>query len=328
MSIKLPVGLTGTFTYVDCGAAGDRFNSLLRNFITTNYIGFDPGLQSTLVNEDHSVFFPVAVSKESAQMEFHHTKNPNCSSFFKPNHEFLNAFMEVGEFFEVSDTISLKTVSLDDYLPRQNVTDVDFIELDTQGAELGILQGSQKFLASQVLGVRVEVEFAEMYKGQPLFGDIDSYLRRFGFMLFDLDRYHLRRNSYPVGVDSREQIVWGQALYLRDFRSLSNEPAVSKQKLLKLAVVASHYGFHSYALEIVNYLEQSVNLFSPEEKKELKNAFSLYISSLKDNPHLKWANRLNKPPFRKTFYCWWKSISKYYAAFRFVMDRQQYFWKD
>lgn len=328
MSIKLPISFTGTFTYIDCGAVGDHSNSLLDHFTDARYVGFDPGLKDTLVNDHRSVLFPVAVFKEAAQVEFHRTKNPNCSSLFAPNHEFLNGFMEVGDFFEVMETIPLKTVALDDYLPQQSVTDIDFMELDTQGAELGILQGTQKFLASQLIGVRVEVEFAEMYKEQPLYGDVDTYLRQFGFMLFDLDRYHLRRNSYPTGVDSREQIVWGQALYLRDFRSLTNEPAMLKHKLARLAVIAAHYGFHSYALEIVNYMTQSTGLLNPEEKKELEDVSAAHVLSLKDNPYLKWANRFNKPPFRKTFHRWWKPISKLYEACQFVMSKQRYFWKD
>lgn len=328
MVIKLPVGFTGKFTFVDCGAVGDSSNPLLRNFKDSRYIGFDPGLSDTLTNDDQSISFPVAVAKESTQIEFHRTKNPNCSSVFKPNNEFMNEFMEVGDFFEVMDTISLKTVALDEYLPLQGIEDIDFIELDTQGAELGILQGARGFLSSNIVGLRVEVEFTEMYHDQPLFGDVDAFLRQFGFRLFDLERYHLRRNSYPAGVDSREQIIWGQALYLRDFRSFSNEPAILKQKLAKLALVASHYGFHSYALDIVNHLVQLDGFLNSMEKKELEDASTGYLSKLRSNPFLRWARFFNKPPLRKTFRRWWGSITQFYEACRFVVDRQRYFWKD
>jgi FkbM family methyltransferase len=328
MVIKLSVSFTGKFTFVDCGAVGDSSNPLLSNFKDARYIGFDPGLSDTLTNDDKSISFPVAVARESAQIEFHRTKNPNCSSVYKPNNGFMNEFMEVGDFFEVLETISLKTVALGEYLPLQGVADIDFIELDTQGAELGILQGTQGFLSSNIVGLRVEVEFAEMYHDQPLFGDVDAYLRQFGFRLFDLERYHLRRNSYPAGVDSREQIVWGQALYLRDFRAFSNESAIRKQKLAKLAVVASHYGFHSYALEIINYLAQQDGLLDAAEKKELEDASTRYLSKLRADPFLRWARFFNKPPLRKTFRRWWGGITKFYEACRFVVDRQRYFWKD
>lgn len=328
MAIKLPVGFTGKFTFVDCGAVGDSSNPLLRNFNDARYIGFDPGLSDALNNDDKSISFPVAVAKESMQIEFHRTKNPNCSSIFMPNNEFMNEFMEVGDFFEVKETISLQAVALGEYLPLQGVTDIDFIELDTQGSELGILQGAQGFLSSNIIGLRVEVEFTEMYHDQPLFGDVDAYLRQFGFRLFDLDRYHLRRNSYPTGVDSREQIVWGQALYLRDFRSFSDEPAILKQKLAKLAVVASHYSFHSYALEIINYLAQQDGLFDFAEKKVLEDASAQYLSKLRSDPYLRWARFFNKPPLRKTFRRWWGRITKFFEACRFVVDKQRYFWKD
>lgn len=324
MTIKLPQTLEGTFTYVDCGAAGDNSNPLLRNFKYACYIGFDPGSSDVQVVNDRFLNFPVAVAKEAAQVNFHRTRNPNCSSVFKPNNELMNEFMEVGNYFEVLETVSMKTVTLDEYLPFQGVTDIDFIELDTQGAELGILQGAHHFLEASIIGVRVEVEFAEMYHDQPLFGDVDAYLRRFGFRLFDLERYHLRRNTYPADIDSREQIVWGQALYLRDFRSLFKD----KYKLAKLAVTASHYGFHSYAIEILNCFQKNEMGLSSSEKQELEKSLAEYLFTLRSDRFIKWARFFDKPPFRKTFRRWWGGIKKLYEACRFVIDRQRYFWKD
>lgn len=328
MTIKLPNSFTGTFTYVDCGAAGDSTNPLLGNFKDTRYIGFDPSLQETQFNGEDSINFPVAVSKGSGLVEFHRTRNPNCSSIYLPNHGFLNSFKEVGSFFEVMETLSLKTVALGEYLPLQGITEVDFMELDTQGAELGILEGAQEFLHSSVLGVRVEVEFSEMYRDQPMFGDVDSYLRKFGFRLFDLERYHLKLNSNQADIDSREQIVWGQALYLRDYLLFPDDPSNLKQKLSKLAVTASHYGFHSYTIEIVNYLEKQEMLLTPIEKKELTDAFSLYILELRSDPFLGWARFLNKPPLQKLIQKWWGRIKKIYEACQYVIERQNYFWKD
>jgi len=269
MILKLPSSFTGSFNYVDCGARGDLSNPLLSVFENSRYIGFDPGLTMPSIKEDSSVYFPVALAKETGLVDFYQTKNLNCSSIFIPNQGFLDRFMQVGEFFEITETLTLKAVALDDYLPAQGINNVDFVELDTQGSELGILQGARNLLSSGVLGVRVEVEFSTMYHDQPLFGDVDSYLRQFGFMLFDLERYHLRRKTAPVDGLSREQIVWGQALYFKDWEN--DLAASTKQSLCKLAVIASFYGFHSYALEIVEYLlGNDVKLLSSKEKDQLK----------------------------------------------------------
>lgn len=328
MTIKMPSDLTGKFTFVDCGSAGDSSHFLLKNFSDACYVGFDPGLKEVTNIGGRSICFPVALANESKQMEFHRTKNPNCSSFFEPDHEFLTIFEEMDNFFEVEDVITLQTASLDEYLPKNGVTDIDFIELDTQGAELGILQGGEGFLSSNIMGARVEVEFARMYKGQPLFGDVDLFFRKFGFHLFDLDRYHLKRASSPAGIMSREQLVWGQAIYLRDFRLFFAEPERLKQKLSKLAIIASHYGFHSYALEIVNHLVLANGIVDLKEKELLKAALISYLSELKNDKFLKWAHWVDTPPLSKRLRRWWPVLSKFYDACQFLIERQRYFWKD
>lgn len=177
--------------------------------------------------------------------------------------------MVVDDFFKIIETIPLKVVASYEYLPQHGVNDVDFMELDTQGSELDILQGAKNFLSSSVLGVRVEVEFSPMYHDQPLFSNVDYFLSQYGFMLFDLERYHLRRKAGPVTSYSREQIVWGQALYLKDWKSSSC--TFTKQKLGKLATIASFYGFHSYAFEVIDYLlMDDAHILTPQEKEELK----------------------------------------------------------
>jgi hypothetical protein len=61
-----------------------------------------------------------------------------------------------------------------------------------------ILQGAQGFLSSTMVGVKYEVEFAPLYQGQALFGDVDKYLRQFGYMLFDLSRSRYRGAGFPA----------------------------------------------------------------------------------------------------------------------------------
>ena len=52
--------------------------------------------------------------------------------------------------------------------------------MDIQGAELDVLQGGENVLSS-VLAMVLEAEFVPLYKGQPLYGDLDAFLRRRDF---------------------------------------------------------------------------------------------------------------------------------------------------
>ena len=57
----------------------------------------------------------------------------------------------------------------------------DLIHLDVQGAELMVFQNALRRLADAVV-IHTEVEFLPLYIDQPLFGDIDVFLRGQGYL--------------------------------------------------------------------------------------------------------------------------------------------------
>lgn len=248
----------GPLVYVDCGARGARGNRLVRAFPRSEYLGFEPDTEEcarlTAAGKRRRRYFPVAVGQAREMRRFHVTRSAACSSLLRPNDRLLGRFLGFAPLFEVIDEQDIETVALDEYLPSQGVTAVDVLELDTQGSELEILRGADVLLRDSVLALQVEVEFAPMYTDQPLFGDIDSHLRGYGFNLFDLTRYCGRRTTLEPHQPTRGQLLWGQALYLRDHARL----ATAEQKL-RLAVLASFYQHDDYALEIVDQLPHALS---------------------------------------------------------------------
>ncbi len=315
------------FVYVDCGARGDIGNPLLTIFSNPKYVGFDPGLSQPMHKDKASVYFPVAVGKGNETNDFYITQNPNCSSFFLPNNQFLERFMEVGDYFRIQRTRTLEVVALDEYLPENGIADIDFMELDTQGSELDILKGARKFLSAGILGVRVEVEFSLLYHDQPLFAEVDSYLRQAGLMLFDLERYHLRRKTAPAHSFGREQIVWGQALYFKNYNNLILDG--KKSKLIKLATLASYYGFHSYALEVLEFLLGMGGMISETEKEEILRAREEYQRSFRQGWPIQTLFALGQiGMFNWTFHKFRNLVEKLTSLFGLIVSEKQYFWKD
>ncbi|OGO44479.1 MAG: hypothetical protein A2137_06645 [Chloroflexi bacterium RBG_16_58_8] len=207
-------------------------------------------------------YFPVALHQNTGRKTFYITAYPPSSGFNQPIIE------EVGRFTDkvnlsVVRTIEMETIDFDSFAGNNNIDYVDFIKLDTEGAELDILKGARQYLKKSVLGLSVEVGFQKWHRDQPVFCDIDSFLRPIGFKLFDLAINRSSREALPPlthspipGPAERGQISFGQALYLRDG---AYEIASSKHpgdgwddtKVLKLASFMELFCLTDCAIELI-----------------------------------------------------------------------------
>jgi len=107
-----------------------------------------------------------------------------------------------GEHVDVRERLEVLALRLDAAVPET----IDALKLDLQGFELEALRGLGRRLG-EVRAILTEVELAPLYDGQPLFADVDLFLRAQGFRLFHL--YELW--SHPDG-----QVTAADALYLNE----------------------------------------------------------------------------------------------------------------
>lgn len=56
----------------------------------------------------------------------------------------------------------VKQVTLDDFLKKQKVTDIDLLKIDVEGYELAVLQGAKQLIAKQKIDL-IQFEFNEMH---------------------------------------------------------------------------------------------------------------------------------------------------------------------
>ena len=238
-------------TYVDIGARAIKQNHFVKEFPGAEYIGFELDVDEckrlNSLNIERHQFYPQALGRNSEMRMLYVTRNPSCSSLYEPNSQEMHRFMECGPYFDVLEKKTVETVSLDDWQRDAGIPQPAFLELDTQGSELDILRGAEHLLAKSILGLQVEVEFFPLYKEQPLFSDVDQYLRPLGFFLFDLSRYRLRR-AY---LKTRGQLTWGHAFYLKNVHQMNDR---LPESFIALAAISSYYGFEDYALEILKAL--------------------------------------------------------------------------
>ncbi|MBC2595046.1 FkbM family methyltransferase [Ruficoccus amylovorans] len=183
---------------------------------------------------------------------YHETHWVQTGSLYRPDAEIIDAF-GLRELVQLKQTHPVTTHALDD-LP--DLGEIDLLKLDIQGGELDALRHGVRVL-SDVLVIQVEVEFIPLYEGQPLFADIDTFLRGQGFLLHtfvDIAPGYfapLARPQVPKGIT---QALWSDALYVRDFRRLRGLPPT---RLKKLALIL-HDVYRAYNLchKVLQILDQ------------------------------------------------------------------------
>jgi FkbM family methyltransferase len=169
---------------------------------------------------------------------FHLTRYPGCSSLLTPDPSVIDLFITIGAAdpngnFYVQKTETVETVRLDDIKPALTV---DFLKIDAQGYELEIMRHGTSTI-SNALVIECEVEFVPLYRGQPLFGDVQCFLRDRGFVLhklIDVAGRAFRPFTPPNPYMPVSQLLWADAIFVRDFSRLD---AYSDEDLLKAAAV-------------------------------------------------------------------------------------------
>ena len=204
--------------------------------------GFEPQNDSIVTATDekcHKTIFPWAIG-DGEKTNFFQTKYQAASSTLEPNHEFLHQFLALPTMLEIENQDKIETKRLDDI---QEITDCDLLKIDVQGGELKVLEGATKLL-SKVSIVMTEVEFAPIYKNQPLFSDIDSFLRGKGFFLLEL--YNKGYASFEAGVfgDIKSRLMWADAVYIKEPQQFKK---LNQHKLLK-ALLITHIILHDPSL--------------------------------------------------------------------------------
>jgi len=265
--------------YIDIGARWGISEPWNKFYDIVNVIAFEPdpveceNLNAQAQSNDLPIkYFPTALSNKMEEVNLKLTSSRGCSSLLKPNKQILNEFPNA-ERFDIENTITLNADTLDSILERNNIANADFLKIDTQGTELNILQGSEKTLSKSVFGIQVEAEFTKLYEGQALFSDVDSFLRKKGFTLFDIKRYRWKRKNVPANMPCRGQVVFCDALYLKSIFG-ENAKRIGKSKGLKIIFISALLGYYDYG-RYINELLLKHGIITKDEKHQIEHL--LYI---------------------------------------------------
>jgi hypothetical protein len=150
--------------------------------------------------------------------------------------------------------LSEKVVTLDDL--AEGLGGVDFVKSDTDGNDLEVLLSGETMLRT-VLGISVEtVNQSSTHPLSNSRSNVDQFMRRHGFSLFDEQTYRYSRRALPsrflYGIPAQTvagQVNWSQCLYLRDLVAAPSEwpPGAIR----KLAGIHELHGLNDCAAELL-----------------------------------------------------------------------------
>ena len=289
-------------SYIDVGARGGPPSHWLKLGQQMNYLCFEPDpaeaealrLVFSRTPDFRGAVSECALGATSASATLYLTHSRPCSSLLKPNSDLLNMFVH-RDLFRVEQELSLQTGTLDAELQRLGAVS-DFIKIDVQGYELEVLKGGEQAVSNSI-GCELEVSFIEIYKSQPLFAEVDQWMRARGFFLADLERIWWRRAAAPPEIHQRGALAYGNAIYLK---SNITDPT-STSSACKSAIICVALGLHELAYQIVAQAERG-RLFSLEEAQ----GFGLWLQH-HQRSSIFWhylAHTLRALPGRQTLARW------------------------
>lgn len=190
---------------VDGGANhGNMTQKFLEQYSEPIIYAFEPiphlaeELKEKYASKENVQVLQQALGAENKTVSFNILNYQNSSSILTPG-EWKQKYH--GEKVDIAKTVEVQQVRLDQAI---SVEEIDILKLDLQGYELEALKGAGDLL-NRVKTIITEVEFVPLYENQPLFGDIDLFLRNAGFRLLNL---------YELYTHSDGQLTSGDAVYL------------------------------------------------------------------------------------------------------------------
>lgn len=144
-----------------------------------------------------NIFQAVIDDENNKEITFNITNNGQSSSILEfGSHETSHPQVHI-----VSKK-QMITSRMDTLIERENIPieKLNFVNLDIQGVELRALKSMEKYL-KHVKYIYTEVNTEQVYKGCNLIGEIDEYLKQFGFVRV-VERIY-------------QQFGWGDAFYIK-----------------------------------------------------------------------------------------------------------------
>lgn len=251
-SIAGLVNIEQPIDVVDIGANPIDGNPPYKTLIDAglaHLVGFEPNPEAidrlNAKKGENEIYLPKAVY-DGTEQTLKVCAEQGMSSLLEPNAKMLSYFHGFSKWGTVLERRKIQTVRLDDI---EEIENIDLLKIDVQGGELEIFRNGLNRLRDCLI-IHTEVEFLPMYEGQPLFSEVEQFLRKQGF-LFHCFAPLVSKVVSPLLINDDvyagiNQNFWADAVFIKDFTKFDQ---LSPNKLQKLAVILHDvYGSYDIAL--------------------------------------------------------------------------------
>jgi FkbM family methyltransferase len=209
--------------------------------------GFEPQASAlaelNLKKGANEAYFPYAVG-DGKEHILNLCAYSGWTSVFVPSAAALDAFSFFKNNARIVGQTRVQTRRLDDLV---EVADIDFLKIDIQGGELAVFVHGREKLKNAVV-IQTELQFVNLYEGQPSFGEVDQELRAQGF----IPHAFAALKKWPISplqfggnpTQPLNQLLEADLVYVRDF---IHADSMSSDQLKHLCLIA-HSCYNSFDL--------------------------------------------------------------------------------
>ena len=186
-------------------------------------------------------------------------KRPGSSSMYEPDLKSLEVYgIKKKDFhlFDVTKTIMVECETIDSSLKSLNMNSLDYLKIDTQGAELEILKGLGKYYP---LMIKCEVQVYPMYKNIPSWTELLNHLNKLNYMLCDWKVIGSHVTRSPVEMDM---------VFIPDFSKPNGQKIIldRQKEFVSLMLICGQ-------LRLLNKISESLSLKYSEYQKNINDKF-------------------------------------------------------
>jgi FkbM family methyltransferase len=130
---------------------------------------------------------PLAVAEIDGFADFYVNANEGASSLLPFNPEGLRNWIG-GQVLKVEAKVRVPTIRLDTFLKSLEISKVEYLKVDAQGADLSIIKSAgERVRDIREIKLEVAITPAPLYEGAACRSDVLEYLKGFGFTLVSVE---------------------------------------------------------------------------------------------------------------------------------------------